>query len=216
MKKLIRQSVKSLMKTFLPRNRFLVSMPEKERTVYLTFDDGPDPVQTERVLESLRKNNIKATFFVIGEKVSQHPEIFRKILEEGHAIGHHTYFHKPPGEVDADHLKKEIDETGKVISELSGNRSDLFRPPLGKLTPAKFYYLWKSGMSICLWNHDPKDFACENLEQVVEHFDNQPIQAGDVVLLHDNQPYAADVIDHLKAQAEEFHLKFGTLATLNS
>ncbi len=214
-KRIVRQSLKSMMKTFLPRNRFMVSMPESEKTVYLTFDDGPDPEQTARVLDALKEHGIKATFFVIGEKISRNPDIFKRILDEGHAIGQHTYFHKLPNETSADQLANEIEQTEKLLHELTDSTSKLFRPPLGKLTPGKFMHLWKSGKSICLWNNDPKDFACENIQQVLNHFDDEPIQSGDVVLLHDNQPYAADVIDYLSKQANEFQLKFGTLAHLN-
>ncbi len=192
----------------------MVNMPESENTVYLTFDDGPDPEQTIRVLDALKETGIKATFFVIGEKINVNREIVKKILDEGHVLGHHTFFHKPPGDVSAEQLLNEIEETEKLIVEMSGNSSKLFRPPLGKLSFRKLLSLWKAGKSICLWNNDPKDFACANVEEVLQHFNQQPIQAGDVVLLHDNQPYAADVISHLVEQATRFNLKFGTLSAL--
>jgi peptidoglycan-N-acetylglucosamine deacetylase len=194
----------------------MVSMPESEKTVYLTFDDGPDPEQTTRVLDALNKSGIKATFFVIGEKIKENREIVKRILDEGHVLGHHTYFHKPPGEVSVDQLVVEIEETDNLIVEISGKSSKLFRPPLGKLSFRKLLSLWKTGKSICLWNNDPKDFSCANLEEVLHHFNQQPIQAGDVVLLHDNQPYAADVISHLAEQAAKFNLKFGTLSALQN
>ncbi len=213
-KKFIRKILKSMKETGLLKNWFTLSMPVSEKKVYLTFDDGPDPVETIRVLDALKKAGIQATFFVIGKKINKNREIVKRILDEGHVLGHHTYFHKPPGEVSAKQLLVEIEETEKLIVEISGNSSKLFRPPLGKLSLSKLMVLWKTGKSICLWNNDPKDFACANLEEVLHHFNQQPIQAGDVVLLHDNQPYAADAISHLVEQAAKINLKFGTLSAL--
>ncbi len=198
----------------LPRNRFMVSMPESEKTVYLTFDDGPDPVYTNLVLEELNKTGIQATFFVIGEKAEKNPELIKRIFKEGHLLGHHTYFHKQPEEVDAKQLKEELEKTETIIQAITGQTTKLFRPPLGKLTISKMLTIWNKGMSICLWNNDPKDFACENVEQVLDHFQNKPIGSGDVVLMHDNKPFAAETIIHLAKQAEKKNLKFATLSSI--
>lgn len=212
--RMVRQSVKYLMKTCLPRHFFMVDMPASSRTIYLTFDDGPDPVETTRVLDALKKNNIKATFFLIGEKIQKNPELVKRILEEGHVIGHHTYFHKQPHQVNARELKEEIEKTEKLMMDISGKPASLFRPPLGKLTLGKMMVLWKKGKSVCLWNNDPRDYSCSDLDQVLDHFKDQPVQAGDVILMHDNHPYAADAISYLNESATQSNLKFETLSSL--
>ncbi len=102
--------------------------PTEEKIIYLTFDDGPNPVVTPFVLEQLKQYNAKATFFCIGKNVSQHTDIYKKILDEGHKTGNHTYNHlnglKTPDEA----YLKNIFEAAKYID------SDLFRPPYGRIT----------------------------------------------------------------------------------
>ena len=110
-------------------------MPDDSKTLYLTFDDGPIPEVTPWVLDLLRRNNIKATFFAVGENVFHNPEIFEQIIDEGHAVGNHTYHHLQGLKSDNRTYYKDIVHANKLIG------SNLFRPPHGWLKRAQYRYL---------------------------------------------------------------------------
>jgi peptidoglycan/xylan/chitin deacetylase (PgdA/CDA1 family) len=102
-------------------------MPRGEKTIYLTFDDGPHPTATPFVLEELRKAGAKATFFCIGKNVAQYPALYQQILDEGHATGNHTYNHVNGWKVTDEVYKNEIEQAAQLI------KSNLFRPPYGRI-----------------------------------------------------------------------------------
>ncbi len=104
------------------------NMPPDKKIIYLTFDDGPHPTSTSFILEQLTQFNAKATFFCIGENVVQLPEIYRRIIDDGHKPGNHTYNHLNAWKTDDKKYLKNVYEAAKIID------SDLFRPPYGKIT----------------------------------------------------------------------------------
>jgi len=98
--------------------------------------------------------------------VEKHPEVVRRIAAEGHAIGHHTYFHEEPKSVSSRQLMEEVGRTDALFKEILGERSRIFRPPWGKLTVGKLMRLWRAGQQVVLWNLDPKDSDRESAEEV--------------------------------------------------
>lgn len=106
-------------------------MPGKEKIIYLSFDDGPHPSATSFVLDELKKYEAKATFFCIGKNVESNATLYKRILDEGHAVGNHTYQHLNGWQTPKDDYLQDIADAGKFI------RSDLFRPPYGKVTKAQ-------------------------------------------------------------------------------
>lgn len=153
------------------------SLPEK--TLYLTFDDGPQPDVTDKVLDLLKKHNAKATFFCIGENVRKHPEIYQRILAEGHRTGNHSNTHPNSWKVPADHYISDVAEAGKVIA------SDLFRPPYGKLTPRTLFTLRKN-YRIILWDVITCDFDEKvSAEQVVKNVLDYA-KSGSIIVFHDS------------------------------
>ena len=181
----------------LPRRFFLTHGSPASGQVCLTFDDGPHPVHTPRLLDVLRDQNVTATFFVIGSKARQAPDIVRRIAEEGHAVGHHTMYHTDPALTSTSQLLREIQETRRMLQEQTGKMSNLFRPPHGKLTFAKMTKIWGAGQRIVLWNVDPKDFACATSDQLRDRLERSPLRGGDIVLMHDNVAHAAIVLPEL-------------------
>ena len=161
--------------------------------VYLTFDDGPHPEHTPRLLDVLAENNAKATFFVVGQQCEKHPEIVRRIVGEGHQIGNHTFFHRLPRDVSAAGLGDEVERTRGVIRQIAGSDCRLFRPPYGALTLSKMKALWRCGQTIALWSVDPRDYK-SNAGEVVCWLRNHPAEGGDVVLLHDTHATAAEAV----------------------
>lgn len=207
----LRQSARRCMCMLLPRCLFLVAGPADSGKVCLTFDDGPHPVHTPKVLDVLKDQGVRATFFLIGERAAANPELVRRIAAEGHAIGHHTYFHKRPGELSARALSEELFKTQQVLTDLTGSPRSLFRPPYGKLTAAKLLRLWRHGQAVVLWSSDPKDFSRQSAREIERWFDDHPPSSGDIVLMHDAFPLAADALRQLIGGARARGLGFTTV-----
>ena len=205
------QLVRKVMAGLLPRRWLLVHGPSRCRQLGLTFDDGPHPEHTARLLDELRGHGIRATFFLIGERARQFPEVVRRIAAEGHAIGHHSFSHSLPGQTSAGQLLQEVRRTQDLFVDLLGHPSALVRPPYGKVTAAKLWRLWRAGLTVVLWNRDPKDFACGSAAELRNWFQRNPLRGGDLVLLHDTSPHAAAVVPDLAAAAAQAGLTFTSL-----
>jgi len=206
-----RRLVRSLLAATLQRRRLLVRGPVNSGLVCLTFDDGPDPVHTGGLLDVLKEEGVPATFFVIGQQAERHPELVRRMAAEGHVVGHHSYCHSDPQRTSARELLDEVERTRRVLAALLGKAPDLFRPPHGKVTVSKLWKLWRAGQTVVLWNVDTKDYACTSAAELKERLEASPLRSGDVVLMHDNRPYAAQVVRDLIAVTRARGLGFATV-----
>lgn len=174
-----------LVKRIFPK--YVWSIPNDEKKVFLTFDDGPTPEITEWVLAELRNYNAKATFFCIGDNIRKYPEIFQKVISENHSIGNHTFNHlkgwKTPTE---DYI-----ENAKLCqSEIENQKSEirnLFRPPYGKIKSSQAKILRKMGYKIIMWDVISFDFdqtisreKC--LENVLKN-----VESGSIIVFHDSK-----------------------------
>ncbi|MDR2913073.1 MAG: polysaccharide deacetylase family protein [Alistipes sp.] len=155
-------------------------IPE-ERDVFLTFDDGPTPGVTEWILDELARHDARATFFCLGRNVENHPELYRRILEEGHRVGNHTYGHVKGWERDDASYLADVERAARVID------SPLFRPPYGRISPRQARALSGEGWKIVMWNVVSRDYSrrvtperC--IENVVRH-----VRPGDIVVFHDSE-----------------------------
>jgi peptidoglycan/xylan/chitin deacetylase (PgdA/CDA1 family) len=152
-------------------------------TVYITFDDGPHPDITPFVLDLLNEYNFKATFFCVGSNVKRYPEIYNRILDEGHSVGNHTMNHERAGNVSPEHYLASIKEASTLIS------SDLFRPPYGKLSPHLARKL-ASQYKVIMWTWLSYDFDLRiSVEKILAKAEKQ-IKNGDILVLHDNSKIA--------------------------
>ena len=205
-----RQLVKRALTASLPRAALLVR-GRPDGPVCLTFDDGPHPEHTPRLLDVLAQLGLRATFFVVGERVARHPALARRIVDEGHLLGGHSYTHGPPATTSARELGREVRRTAELLAGILGGVPTHFRPPHGKLTGPKLLGLWSQRQSIVLWSVDPKDFACCDAGEVARFFVDRPLRGGDLVLLHDTAPYAAAVLPDLVTAARHDGLGFATV-----
>jgi peptidoglycan-N-acetylglucosamine deacetylase len=195
----------------LPRRLFVLTGPRRGQGVYLTFDDGPDPEHTPRLLDVLRDLGVPATFFVIGERAARHPEIVRRMAAEGHAVGHHSYRHERPDRATLRGLAGEAAQTRALLLTLIGTDARLFRPPHGSVTARALWRLWASGHTVVLWSTDPRDYATASADALGAYFERHPLRGGDIVLLHDTHPHAAAVLPKLVASAQARGLSFGRI-----
>ncbi len=154
-------------------------MNPDEKTVYLTFDDGPIPEATPFILDTLRERGIKATFFMVGENVFRYPHLYEAIVADGHAVGNHTYNHmggmKHP-------LKEYAENTIKANKFIGAN---LFRPPHGWMRPSQYFYL-KRKYKIVMWDLVTRDYS-RNLtaEDVVQNIRTYT-RNGSIITFHDS------------------------------
>ena len=154
-------------------------VPVKDKILYLTFDDGPIPEVTPWVLEELKKRNIKATFFCIGDNVRKHPAIFQSIREQGHVAGNHIYHHLNGWNTADKKYSEDIELAHKLIS------SRLFRPPYGKIRISQISAL-KKKYRIVMWDVLSKDYDTKlNGEQCYQRV-IKSAQPGSVIVFHDS------------------------------
>lgn len=208
----LRQLVRRAMARGLPPRLFMTSGPRDVGSIALTFDDGPDPAHTPAVLDRLKALGVRATFFVIGEKAEEHPELVARIVDEGHELGHHSYAHTPPHETSAATLVAEARRTVGLLQRRTGRKPRLYRPPYGKLTPGKLLGLWALAQTIVLWNQDPKDFAVAAADPIRQWFASAPLAGGDIVLLHDVHAGIAPALEAIIGRARELGLELATPA----
>jgi len=165
-------------------------MPSKEKTIYLTFDDGPTPEITNWTLKTLKLHNAKATFFCIGKNVENHPNIFKNILIEGHVIGNHTNNHIKGWKTSTKKYLQNIDKAQKVIDLEGVNHisqiKHLFRPPYGQIRSKQGKALLKLNYQIILWN--VLSFDWDNNISKEKCLENVIVNAteGSIIVFHDS------------------------------
>jgi peptidoglycan-N-acetylglucosamine deacetylase len=161
-------------------------IPNNENKIYLTFDDGPTSEITEWVLEVLKENNIKATFFCIGNNIRQHPQIFEKVIQDGHSIGNHTFNHLLGWKTSTNDYLENIRLCESEISKLKSVNYKLFRPPYGKIKPSQSERLRKSGYKIIMWDVLSADFDKSiSPEKCLENA-TKKVVSGSVIVFHDS------------------------------
>jgi peptidoglycan/xylan/chitin deacetylase (PgdA/CDA1 family) len=179
------------------------NIPNTENSIYLTFDDGPTPEITERVLEILDNHHIKATFFCIGDNVRKHPEIVQKIISKQHSVGNHTYSHLKGWKTKT---KTYISNTEaceiKLNSLFKIRNSKLFRPPYGKITPWQSYKLRKLGYKIIMWDVLSKDYdASISAEKCYENVIKN-VSSGSIIVFHDSNKAKENILNSLEKAIE--------------
>lgn len=154
----------------------------------LTFDDGPSPEWTPKILDVLDKHHVKATFFLVGQAVEQHPDIVADIARRGHSIGSHSWSHRPLPMLDATTLADEIDRAGDAIEKAVGKRPMYFRPPWGFYNRRVLMELCARGYLTILWTRSSQDWRNPGPDAVEELGAADP-RHGDIILLHDGGNY---------------------------
>ena len=194
----IRQLLRSTLAAVLPPGLFLTrgrklwdGKTSNQPAISLTFDDGPHPEFTPRLLDNLASAGIVATFFVVGAQVEKYPLIVRRMADEGHEVGNHTWSHREPRDVSSDQFVDEIRRTGKLIEDITGNACRLTRPPKGELTAGKLWALMRERQTVVLWNRDPRDYRMTSDCEIEDWCRSYQPSHGDIVLMHDIQPHAA-------------------------
>ena len=178
----------------------------QQKTVYLTFDDGCIPEVTPKVLEILQQYNVKATFFLVGENISKHPELLKRIISEQHSVGCHTFKHLKGTKTPINEYLESINATDRLIQQ-SGGQTGLFRPPYGKITLKQKREITKKH-KIILWDlitHDyDKTYSPQKILTAIKKYTRN----GSIILFHDSIK-AQDNMLAVLPQAIEYLLSQG-------
>lgn len=162
--------------------------------IAMTFDDGPSAENTPRLLEILKQRGIKATFFLIGQNVAEHPEIVKRILEEGHEIGNHSWTHPQLSKLSDERVTDEIVKTQNAIHDASGYTPTLLRPPYGAVTPRQREWIESHfGLNVILWSVDPFDWKRPGAS-VIEQRILSGAEPGAIILSHDIHKQTVDAM----------------------
>lgn len=152
--------------------------------IALTFDDGPHPYYTERILKILEKYNVKATFFFVGQNIENYPEAAEKVYAAGHEIGNHTYTHHRVRAMEQGELFRELNRCDDAIFEIEEYRTHLFRPPEGAFDDDVELTAKSMDYSIILWSIDTRDWEHLPPETILGNVLTN-VRSGDIILMHD-------------------------------
>lgn len=172
--------------------------------IALTFDDGPHPYYTEQLLDGLKARGIHVTFFVTGEHAQLHPEVIKRMQEEGHLIGNHTYSHIQLKDSNREEFKQELIKTNEIIKEITGEEVMFVRPPYGTWDKA---FEQELNMFPVLWSVDSLDWCSSNVDCIVKKVEDNT-EENDIILMHDyyesSVTAALEIVDEFLEKGYEF------------
>jgi len=164
----------------------------------MTFDDGPHPENTPRILDVLDAHGARATFFLQGDAADRHPQIVRDIARRGHEIGNHGYAHQDAKAVARRVYVADVLRAQAAIEDILGRALPrIFRPPFGNVTPGSMLALLRLRFRFIFWSLDSQDSFIEHAPALVDHVGKQRIEAGSIMLFHDDYPHTAEALAEL-------------------
>ena len=191
---------------------------DSEKVIYLTFDCGYENGNTEPILDALKKHNVKATFFVVGHFLETAPDLVKRMVAEGHAVGNHTYHHPDMSAIsDQESFQKELDDVADLFYEITGMRlSKYYRPPQGKCNAENVKMAQEIGYNTIFWSLAYVDWDTEKQPSHAEAFDKLTtrIHPGAIVLLHNTSQTNGEILDELLTKWEEMGYTFKPLSEL--
>ncbi|HEY8909368.1 MAG TPA: polysaccharide deacetylase family protein [Desulfosporosinus sp.] len=152
----------------------------QEKVIALTFDDGPDPVDTPDVLDILKEQEVRATFFVLGQAAQSNPALLKRLVTEGHEIGNHSFKH----DYQQLHLVEEMNQTDKEVFAATGTHTYFYRPPGGIVSKNQLETIKRNGHVVALWSVDSKDWRNPGIKQIVDNV-TKDVFPGAIILMHD-------------------------------
>lgn len=195
-------------------SHFLLSKgPRRKKALALTFDDGPHPAYTRRILEILRREKVKATFFVIGFMAEKNPELIKEIAKEGHAIANHSYSHATLTKLSFNQMMTEYKAANGVVRSLTGKSPRYCRPPGGDFSEAVVDAGAVLGMTTVLWTNDPGDYANPGQKTLLKR-EIRKLTPGGIVLLHDGSQDTLNTLAEFVRAAKAAGYKFVSLDEL--
>ena len=192
----------------------------KEKRIYLTFDAGFENGNTEAILDALKKHHVPATFFVVGTYIKNNPELIRRMKEEGHTVGNHTYHHPDMSQISSpEAFEEELVDVEAEYQKITGEEmTKFYRPPQGKYNEDNLRMAKELGYHTFFWSLAYVDWYEDDQPTKEEAFDKllRRIHPGAIVLLHSTSKTNAEILDELLTKWEEMGYTFGSLKQLIS
>lgn len=187
----------------------------KEKVIYLTFDCGYENGNTEPILDALKKHNVPATFFVVGHYLESAPDMVKRMVEDGHTVGNHTYHHPDMSKIsDQSSFQKEMDDVKALYQEIAGQEISMYyRPPQGKYSTSNLQMAKDLGYSTFFWSLAYVDWNVDDQPSHEEALNKlcKRIHPGAIVLLHNTSKTNGEILDELLTKWEEMGYSFGKL-----
>ncbi|MDP4098664.1 polysaccharide deacetylase family protein [Paenibacillus sp. P96] len=155
----------------------------RTRQIALTFDDAPDPRFTPYILDALKKNHVKATFFVVGYRAEKYPELVKRMVQEGHTVGNHSFGHPNFNKISLKQFQRQIVKTDLAIEKRTGYKPLLIRPPYGEISEAQLRWTRQKGYTVVNWNVDSMDWKGLNKDRILSNV-IPATGPGSIILMH--------------------------------
>lgn len=179
-----RRLAKRILFASVPRTCLVMSGDIERPEFALTFDDGPDPASTPALLATLRRHDVCATFFLVGNRAERYPELVRRILEEGHEVGCHSYSHPYFDRLSFFEAIREIAVSKSILEKITGQTCYLFRPPYGILALRTLLPAWLHRQCVVMWTVDLKDYLAREPHEIETRICSSRFVNGDIILYH--------------------------------
>jgi peptidoglycan/xylan/chitin deacetylase (PgdA/CDA1 family) len=193
----------------------LIRQRRARHNIAITFDDGPDPQHTPRILDILDSAGASATFFVQGKTAEEYPALVREIAARGHQIGNHGYSHLDARRAS---LRAYIEDTKyaqNVLENILGRRIEkIFRPPYGNITGPSFLALTWQGFRFVFWSVDSRDSFIRERPALTAYMDTLPVAGGDILLLHEDYAHTVESLPRILQSLKDRSLKFSRISDL--
>ncbi|WP_233171845.1 polysaccharide deacetylase family protein [Dyella sp. ASV21] len=179
---------------WLPDSLLQTRGPSLDGVRYLTFDDGPDPQHTPRLLDLLAEHGVHASFFLVGHRVEHHPELVARMVRDGHLVANHSYSHRA---FQAMTLRQQMDEfarTDALLQAFDGQARHRLRTPQGHLDARLLLQCARQSRNIVYWSYDSLDYQKPEHHDFVARLRADPPRSGDIVLMHDDSDRATDAL----------------------
>lgn len=193
----------------------LIRQRGAENRIAVTFDDGPDPRHTPRILDILAAHGASATFFVHGKTAEAHPALVREMAARGHQIGNHGYQHLDARRTGLRAYVADAGHAHEALENLLGRPVEkLFRPPYGNITGPSFLALARRGFRFVFWSVDSRDSFIRETPALTAYFDSLPVAGGDILLLHEDYAHTVESLPRMLQSLRQRSLDFSRVGDL--
>lgn len=211
----IKRRIRKVFFAALPNNLVLQKDRAGSKRVYLTFDDGPNPEVTPRILDILKMNDVRATFYLIGQRVEKEMDLVRRMHDDGHELGNHSYSHVNFQTLSFEEQKQQIEKGDEILAAIDGRESHSFRPPWGKFSIGMLRIMSSRAQPIGYWSYDSMDYLREGPDSIVGRFESNPLVGGEILLFHDDYEESVSAIEKLIPRWKDAGFEMCTMCDLH-